>query len=280
MDKNILPDSTLINLTSAYGGTLKNGTMKSNIIFQSQSLITDDNNLICTYLQFVSASFPISFYTIDNKNNILDYSINNIDYSINITEGNYNASNFIIELNNKFLLNNHNFIITFNKFIGKLEFSYTVNFTFYNTSLIKSIIGFDNNITSIDFKLIMLYPLNLSNKCQIKICSDSLTTTNIDSQSDNILNVVYVDVPNFAIQTHKFNEQQNLLMLKSLNIIAISLLDEKNNYLDFHNIDWYISFKLIKYRLLNLANGRLYDYLYNKSLKDIKNNDLEDNIIN
>jgi hypothetical protein len=193
-----------------------------------------------------------------------------------ISKGNYNSSNFIIELTNEFLKNAHIFTITFNKINGILTFNSQMSFTFLSISTIKNIIGFDSDINSFNNSVIMPYPLNLSGKQQLKIISNNITTNNFDNSSTNtILNVVYVDNFQYGIQNYKFNDQMNLLKTKSLNYFDIHILDENNNYINFNNLDWCLTFRLIKYKYIDLASNKLYDYLMNKTKKEILDDDTE-----
>ena len=60
----VYQDNRIITLNSQDGDKL-NGTYLSNINFNFSGLLSDDNNIIRTYITVLNAQFPVSFYIID-----------------------------------------------------------------------------------------------------------------------------------------------------------------------------------------------------------------------
>ncbi len=89
-------ESFLIVLDSRNATTYNNGDLMSDITFDLQDAIQIDpkTTIECsiTVLSFVC---PVSFYQINNTNNILMLSIANVIHKILIPYGNYNSSTFI-----------------------------------------------------------------------------------------------------------------------------------------------------------------------------------------
>jgi hypothetical protein len=270
-NNNIFSESILINLNSKDGYKI-NGTMNSNIIFPVNGLLTDDNSVLYSEVGLISAQIPRSFNTINSINNILDYSLNSIVYQIIITPGNYNANSFITQLNTQFLKNSHTFTITINQSTGLLNFSHSLyNFIFYNTSTILSILGFTSSISSNLNNLLLPYPLNLLGQTTIKIISRQLNCNNYDTESANMLVSIPVNVPNYSIINYenKTNHLNNL-KIRWLDYIDILMLDQNNYYLDFQNIDFIITLRLIKYRYKNFPSYSLIDHLHKNNIKHLK----------
>ena len=68
----VYQDNRIITLNSQDGEKL-NGTYLSNIHFNFSGLLKEDPNLIRSYITVLNAQIPVSFYIIDETNNILNY---------------------------------------------------------------------------------------------------------------------------------------------------------------------------------------------------------------
>ena len=83
----VYQDNRIITLNSQDGEKL-NGTYLSNIHFNFSGLLTDDKNLIRSYVTVLNAQIPVSFYILDETNNIFYYTDNSVNKKIELTEGN------------------------------------------------------------------------------------------------------------------------------------------------------------------------------------------------
>jgi hypothetical protein len=201
----------------------------------------------------INAQIPRSFNSINSTNNVLIYTLNSIIYNIIITSGNYNANTFITELNNQFALNGHTFNITLNKATGILTFSHLLyNFSFLSsTSTCNDILGFNASLVSTNKILVLQFPLNLLGQKIIKVISKTLNVSNYDHNYSSILGIIPINVPIYNIINYENRtNHMNLLNIDGFNYIDISLLDDKNNYLDFQNIEWNITLRLVRNRIL------------------------------
>ena len=70
----VYQDNRLITLNSQDGEQI-NGTYLSNIRFNFSGLLQDDIYLVRTYITVLNAQFPVSFYIIDDTDNILNYKL-------------------------------------------------------------------------------------------------------------------------------------------------------------------------------------------------------------
>ena len=97
----VYQDNRLITLNSKDGEKL-NGTYLSNIWFNFSGLLQDDIYLVRTYITVLNAQIPVSFYIIDNTNNILNYLQAGVDKLITVPIGNYNGNQMVKLLNTGF----------------------------------------------------------------------------------------------------------------------------------------------------------------------------------
>ena len=80
---------------SPNGATVKNGTLKSNMIFDITNPIMCNENIVYSTIGVTHAEIPNSMYIVNEYNNKL--VLNTGSYLI--TYGNYNANTLMTELN-------------------------------------------------------------------------------------------------------------------------------------------------------------------------------------
>ena len=260
-------DNRIITLNSQ-DGDKQNGTYLSNLNFYFSGLLKDDPNLVRAYITVLNAQIPVSFYIIDETDNILDYIENSVSKSITIPIGNYNGNQMVTALNLGFTDNSSNVTATLNSQTGILKFIITggASFTFLSTSTIKKILGFDENITSTTL-ITMTYQLNLLGKKKLFINSNHLRNNAFSSKSFSCVQTIAtipVDKPPYEMISYVSvsDLEKNILFNKSIDTIDIQIVDEENKYIDFRNIDWSITICLsiekndivkLDYGLFNLS---------------------------
>ena len=85
----------LITLNSKYG-IQNNGTYKSNLLFNFKNLLSDEQHMLKSEVIVLNAQIPVSFYVINEYNNVLTISGSGIlTTSITVDTGNYNANTLI-----------------------------------------------------------------------------------------------------------------------------------------------------------------------------------------
>ena len=120
-------DSWIIILNSAHDRLL-NGTYKSDIEFQFNGLLKQEDDIQQVQILLLNAQIPVSWYIINYTNNLFTLQLgNNITKTYYISVGNYNANTLITALNT--LINDSNFSITISKITGKLTF---IQYNIYN----------------------------------------------------------------------------------------------------------------------------------------------------
>ena len=260
-------DNRIITLNSQ-DGDKQNGTLLSNINFYFSGLLKDDPNLIRAYVTVLNAQIPVSFYIIDETDNVLNYTQASVPKSIIIPIGNYNGNQMVTALNAGFTNNGSNVVASLNSQTGILKFIITggASFTFLSTSTIKSILGFDSNITSTTL-ITMTYQLNLLGKKKLFINSNHLRNNAFSSKSfscvQTIATIPVDKAPYEMISYISVSDlEKNILFNKSIDTIDIQIVDEENKYINFRNIDWSVTICLsiekndivkLDYGLLNLS---------------------------
>jgi hypothetical protein len=274
----VYQDNRIITLNSQDGEKV-NSTYLSNISFNFSGLLSDDNNIIRTYVTVLNAQIPVSFYIIDDTNNVLTYTQAGTTKTITITIGNYNGNQMVKILNTGFTDNGSGIIASLNSNNGILNFLITdgISYSFrQSTSTIKSILGFTSNITSTTL-IKMPYQLNLLGKKKIFINSNHLRNNAVSSKSlSNVQTIatIPIDQPPYGMvnYTSVSDLEKIILFNRSLDVLDIQIVDEENDYINFQNINWSITLCLTieKNDLVRLDYG-----LYN--LPPTLNQDTEEN---
>ena len=242
----VYQDNRIITLNSQDGEKL-NGTYLSNIHFNFSGLLKEDINLIRAYVTVLNAQIPVSFYIIDDTNNILNYIDNSVNKTVELTEGNYNGNQMVTALNTGFTVNGSPITSFLAPQSGILYFFITggISITLLSTSTAKSILGFDVNISSTT--LIKLpYQLNLLGKKKIFINSNNLRNSAFSSKSLSCVQTIAtvpVDQPPYSMVNYVSVSDLEKIILsnKTVDMIDIEIVDENNNYVNFRNIDWSIT---------------------------------------
>lgn len=248
MTDYVQSDTRLIVLSSANASQL-NGTLKSELLYDFKSLLVEDPTIIHVTCGVVNAQIPVSFYTVNEYNNVLDTSIG----VITITKGNYTSASLIKELKAQFLALSYTMVITINSVTGKLTFTGTNNFTFTASSSFV-ILGFDGTITSTANVLTAPFPLNLLGIQQIKVTSNALACYNSSSSGlgeTNLLGVIQNTAPPFGMILYNNLNSFGILKNTRVSQLDIQLTDETNQFIDFNNIDFTLTIQMTIFRKVN-----------------------------
>ena len=233
-------DNRLIVLNSKDAQQL-NGTNLSYCVFNCQGLLTDEDNIIRSYISLINAQIPCSFYNIDATNNKLEYGQLSTDLSFTIPVGNYSSSSLITQLIQGFGQSTITSIVL-DKATGKLVFTFNTNTSFQLDSTMLSILGIVGVFNCLaNVSTPTTYPLNLLGIKRITIASDELNIMAYNSKGDaNILATIEVNQPPFAMLTYELATDLNkhILHSKTINLIDIKMFDENRNFINFNNTTW------------------------------------------
>ena len=160
----VYSENKIISLNSALG-SLQNGTMLSNVIFNTGLILEEDDTIIDSHISLINCQIPISFYNVTQYNNAFMVSWANAPFiTYYITIGNYSSTNLITTLQT-FLGNG--ITISFNAYTGKYTFlsSYVAVFEFsfqcFNPAY--NVLGFQNYSTysTVAYILTAPFPMNV-----------------------------------------------------------------------------------------------------------------------
>jgi hypothetical protein len=265
----IQEDIRIINLYSQSATTYLNGTLKSSVTFNFKNILRDEPDIIYSTIGISSAQIPVSYYTINEYNNVLVTSLG----TVYITAGNYSASTLRTELYNKMFPMGFGsgLLVTISPTTGRLRFEDGVSFRFWReylgvTSTAYDILGFDTNVpyydSSIPFggtlqRITAPYLLNLLGIQQLRISSSALACNNSTSTQmgeSNLIGVVQSTAPPYGMILYANQTSYSVLRAKNISLIDIQILDEDSNFVDFNNIDWTISLQLTIFRKIPLPS--------------------------
>ena len=236
-------------------------TYLSNVSFKFPSLLKNEDNIIYSSIQVLNAQIPVSYYQINYTNNSLRLTLvggTTLTTTLTITRGNYNVNTLMTEISAQYaLLGAGTLTCSFNKISGLLTMvlasaTYNISFSVL-PSTISKILGFASTTTYISTALSLTspFPVSLLTIKKLKICSSALSTHSVDSNSGqiNLINTIPVNAPVYSIITYE-NKQSHapILRSKTINLIDIQIFDENNQFVNFNNVDWTITFALTIFR--------------------------------
>jgi hypothetical protein len=241
-----------INLNSKNGQKL-NGSFNSNIFFNFPNIV-DSKNIKSVDFTIENAQIPVSFYNINDYNNLLSISINGgIENILSLTLGNYNSSSLIQEILNRLSdLSITNLTFETSEINGLFHISIDAGYftLHYLNSTIFNVLGFieTQDHTSTTQNLYSNYPLNLLGTLKLKIKSQKIIIDNLDSKNyatTSTLLEIPINAKPFGLIMFSNNSLiHNALKNINLNGFDIYILDDNDNYVNFNNIDWSISILL------------------------------------
>lgn len=276
-------DNKTISLNSQ-DGTLRNGTMLSNILFNTGCVLEEDKSIVDCHISVINCQIPVSYYTINDTNNTFQAKPFAGTYStITIPKGNYNQYDLQTALILA-LAAISTFSFTFNKATGILTWiafaNYSLNFVGYKGAA--GILGFNQAVyNSVGTIVDGVYPLNLLGVKRISIKSYNLGITNFSSVGGDItLTTIPSDQPPFCMLSYinQNPDDKQLVNVKTINSIDILLLDENDNFLDFNNIPWTLTLMLEITRFKPSATSTFKDIVSNVPIEDEKITDIEDEL--
>lgn len=234
-------DNRLLVLNSK-DALLLNSTNLSNCVFNTQGILTDEDNIIRSYVSLINAQIPCSFYNIDSTNNTIYFAENSTNITYTIPVGNYTSTLLIAQLTLAFGPINV-VAITLDKLTGKLIFLFNTNVVIYYTkTTLANVLGITADLgCSTAVPTYTQYPLNLLGVKRISIVSDSLNIMGYNSKGDaNVLATIEVNQAPFNMLSYELATDLNkhILHSKTVNSVDIKMFDENRNYINFNNINW------------------------------------------
>ena len=236
-----------------------NGSFKSQIMVSLPDLNFSDPVIQNVYLSVLHCEVPNSFYIVNYTCNIL--VLNSISYTIPV--GNYNANTLITAIK---LLIPASFNIVYGSATNKYTWTNTSNFTINSSlSTIRNIIGVGStDITSVSNTLICPFVVNFLPLPRLNFKTNAFKLHNfnqVDGSSD-----LFLSLQNNAGQQGmiNFSNEENIKFSindKSITTFVINVTDDSGFYINFNNVDWYLTFKIDIEYIEQLKNSTFEDIL-------------------
>lgn len=237
-------ESFLVVLDSRNANTYYNNSWNSHIRFDLKYPVRMPTDCLYATLCVYSFTCPISFYIINDTNNMLTISVNNGNAQhLFIPNGNYNVNTFITAL---LTILPSGFYVTLNSITNKLTLTHsTYDFTILAQSTIGPIMGFNSNenISSHLKTKELPYTVNFSGLNSFNIQINNIRTNNLDSFDDCSTSAIVATIPvnnasNGTIYYSKGNDFEFDVKDDIIDYLDVELLDDLDNYLDLNNQHW------------------------------------------
>ena len=250
-------DSRQINLSSDTADQYLNGSFLSNVVFNMNGMLKNEDDIVMTQISVNSAQIPISYYIVNYTNNTLVYRYGgNPITTIVFDTGNYNATSFITQFTSKIA----HITPTLNKLNGKFSYTAPSTFNFYKTgSTCFKFLGLDANTDYTGTSIISPYPVQFQGITRLKIVSNELSTYSMDSNTGNFSNTlatISVNSSAYGILLYENTSLYKPILRNRDNnsIFDIGILDDNDNFINFNNCSWRITLQLDITRLSNLMD--------------------------
>ena len=251
----VIVENKLITLNSAYSSK-QNGTYNSSVLFNFKGILVDEDDIVSSNICVMNAQIPVSFYTINDGNNIIGTNLGNVVIPV----GNYNFNSLAPVVVSAFQTQIAvGITFTISKFTGLIDFGFVsgIGNTYFNFNNSYKIFGFLPNVNYpyVGSSRPSLFPLNLLGIKKLNIQSQKLQISSFTSATSNLgitLATIPVDQPAFSMISYSSQTDLNKSALQTSYIdqIDISIVDEDNNLINFNGIDWSITLVLENRRLL------------------------------
>lgn len=281
-----IEDTRYINISSQHGTSLPavgdyETSYLSNMVFLFRGLLKEEDDILYSYVDIVSAQIPVSFYNINYTNNVLSYSMGGgITRTLTLTRGNYFATTFIAELKVQFLAAGFTMAITNDRAAGRLTFSTSQSFVFYAVgSTVLSVMGFPlttNSASSLNV-LTAPYPACFLGIKKLRFASSALATQSVGSFTgggSSLFGTIPVNAPPFGIvQYDNVSGRKSFLRNKKVDDIDIQVYDENNRFINFNNVDWAITLAITTTRRFAIPDGKNFSDVVQPILQQVKGAD-------
>ena len=246
--------STQIYLNSANADIFLNQSKKSNVVFFFTNVLKIDKKSVEMKLSVVNAQIPVSWYLINDTNNRIYFSVNGVQNNYLFPNGNYNVNTFISTWISTF---GNNWTLTFSKITNKITFSNSLGPIVFGNNIsasntLFSLIGFDStksySSSVITGQLVSSYAINFLGLSKINIKSTTFPFKNFDSltatATSTLCSIPVSSNASGIINYNNLTDYKSIFKEYEFNSIDISITDDKNNYIDFNNIDWSMTLQI------------------------------------
>ena len=287
-DTHIIQDTKLLSLNSKFANKL-NGSKNSRVMFDFVNIIDKSKDHLYITMAVQSAEIPSSFYNVTTNNNVTRVDRDDIAaaFDITIPVGNYNADTYLAKFKELYdAATPSNVTIVLDAATGIFNLQEALaNFTIKSVGSTSYVlwggaVGTDYVFPTAGTAASFGFPANFLGVTKIKISSDNLAGTNVDSsqlKTTTLVDTISVSAPPFGLTIFNSLGRETLMKAKRIEEIDIQLRDQDNNLIDFNNTDWCISIIINTHRRVAFSEDRARGMIVNdKYKKRVRAQELEE----
>ena len=287
-DTHIIQDTKLLSLNSKYASKL-NGTQNSSVMFDFVNIIDKSKDHLYMTMAVQSAEIPSSFYNVTIKNNITRVDRDDIAaaFDITIPVGNYNADTYLAKFKELYdAATPSNVTIALDAVTGIFNLQEALaNFTIKSVGSTSYVlwggeVGTDYVFPTAGTAASFGFPANFLGVTKIKLSSDNLAGTNVDSsqlKTTTLVDTISVSAPPFGLTIFNSLGRETLMKAKRIEEIDLELRDQDDNLIDFNNAEWCISIIINTHRRVAFSEDRARGVIVNdKYKKRVRAQELEE----
>jgi len=258
---HIIQDTKLLSLNSKYATKL-NGTKNSRVMFDFVNIIDKSKDNLFMTMAVQSAEIPSSFYNVTALNNVTRIDRGG-EFSITMPVGNYNADTYKAKFKELYDAATPSTItIELDAVTGIFNLQDAgADFTIKSAGSTSYVlwggeVGTDYVFPTAGAAASFGFPANFLGVTKIKMSSDNLAGTNLDSsqlKTTTLVDTISVSATPFGLTIFNSLGRETLMKAKKLEEIDIQLKDQDDNLLDFNNADWCISIIINTHRRMKFS---------------------------
>jgi hypothetical protein len=287
-DTHIIQDTKLLSLNSKYASKL-NGTQNSRVLFDFVNIIDKSKDHLYMTMAVQSAEIPSSFYNVTIKNNITRVDRDDIAAAFDITMpvGNYNADTYLAKFKELYdAATPSNVTIALDAVTGIFNLQEALaDFTIKSVGSTSYVlwggeVGTDYVFPVAGAAASFGFPANFLGVTKIKLSSDNLAGTNVDSsqlKTTTLIDTISVAATPFGLTIFNSLGRETLMKAKRIEEIDLELRDQDDNLIDFNNAEWCISIIINTHRRVAFSEDRARGVIVNdKYKKRVRAQELEE----
>jgi hypothetical protein len=236
-----------------------------------------------------SAEIPSSFYNVTIKNNITRVDRDDIAaaFDITIPVGNYNADTYLAKFKELYdAATPSNVTIALDAVTGIFNLQEALaDFTIKSVGSTSYVlwggeVGTDYVFPVAGTAASFGFPANFLGITKIKLSSDNLAGTNVDSsqlKTTTLIDTISVAATPFGLTIFNSLGRETLMKAKRIEEIDLELRDQDDNLIDFNNAEWCISIIINTHRRVAFSEDRARGVIVNdKYKKRVRAQELEE----
>jgi hypothetical protein len=287
-DTHIIQDTKLLSLNSKYASKL-NGTQNSRVLFDFVNIIDKSKDHLYMTMAVQSAEIPSSFYNVTINNNITRVDRDDIAAAFDITMpvGNYNADTYLAKFKELYdAATPSNVTIALDAVTGIFNLQEALaDFTIKSVGSTSYVlwggeVGTDYVFPVAGAAASFGFPANFLGVTKIKLSSDNLAGTNVDSsqlKTTTLIDTISVAATPFGLTIFNSLGRETLMKAKRIEEVDLELRDQDDNLIDFNNTEWCISIIINTHRRVAFSEDRARGVIVNdKYKKRVRAQELEE----